>query len=241
VMIEKKYLEGIDVVSLDAGFTLIYPEPPVGHAYASMAARFGYQLPEREVHARFVKVWLERNASNRDLRADNAMADEARSYLWWKKIFIDSIGDMLAPADIEPVFQVCFEEYARGEYWAIYPDVLPLLSGLKERGCRLVVMSNWDRRLQKTMQDLGLTPLFEKVYISTLIGYAKPDPAVFHHIIADLGVPISSLLHIGDSLEEDIAAANSAGIRSLLIDRPARYTAQPVQVPVLSSLAQVLD
>lgn len=240
-MIEKKYLEGIEVVSFDAGFTLIYPEPPVGEAYAAMAARFGYRLPEREVHARFVKVWLERNASNRALRADNAMADEGRSYLWWKGIFVDSIGDMLAPGDIDPIFQVCFEEYARGEYWAIYPDVLPLLSGLRERGCRLVVMSNWDHRLHRTLQDLGLTPLFENVYISTLIGYAKPDPAVFHHIINDLGVPASSLLHIGDSLEEDIAAAQKAGIRSLLIDRQGKYSSLPVQVPVLSSLTQVLD
>jgi len=240
-MIRKKYLDGIDVVSLDAGFTLIYPEPPVGHAYASMAARFGYRLSEREVHSRFVKVWLERNAQNRDLRADNAMADEARSYHWWKKIFIDSIGDMLAPEDIDPVFQVCFEEYAQGKYWAIYPDVLPLLSGLKERGCRLVVMSNWDRRLHRTLQDLGLTPLFEKVYISTLIGYAKPDPAVFHHIIADLGVPASSILHIGDSLEEDMAAAKEAGICSLLIDRQGKYSSFPIQVPVLSSLTQVLE
>lgn len=234
-------MEDIEVVSFDVGFTLIYPEPPVGHVYAEIASRFGCRFNAREIHARFVKTWKDKNAQNRRKRADNALADEARAYQWWQEIFVASIGDIVAKKDLEPMFKMCFEAYAGGEYWQIFPDVLPALTTLKEKGYRLVVLSNWDRRLNQTLKDLDLDRFFEKIYISTLIGHAKPDPGAFQYICDDLGTAEHAVLHIGDTLEEDVAGAQAAGIRAVYLDRREKCTADLKQIPTISSLSELLS
>ena len=231
----------IKVISFDAGFTLIYTEPPVGEVYAGVAARFGYSLNGEDIHARFLETFKRKNELNREKREDNALADEKRSYEWWKEIFRESMGDLLPPADLEKMFKVCFDEYARGDYWRLFPDVEQTLTALRSRGYRLVVLSNWDHRLNQTLNELGLTRFFEKIYISTLIGFAKPDPGAFRYVIEDLGVPAEVILHVGDTLEEDILGARGAGVRAVCIDRKERYSSMHDQIPIISSLTGLLE
>ncbi len=234
-------LEDTQVISFDVGFTLIYPEPAVGHTYAQIAARFGYRFNAREIHSRFAKTWKNKNALNRQEEQENALADEARAYQWWQEIFKDSMGDMLAAEDLQPIFKVCFEEYANGKYWQLYPDVLPTLTALLERSFRLVVLSNWDHRLYQTLKDLGLDHFFEKIYISTLIGHAKPDPDAFRHISNDLKIPAQAILHVGDTLEEDILGARRANIRAVCIDRKGKHQSGPESTPIIPDLTELLE
>lgn len=238
---KKSLLKDVQIVSFDVGFTLIYTEPRVGEVYAGHAARFGYHLSGEEVHSRFRKVWLEKNALNREKKTGNALADEERSYLWWKEIFKESIGDILAPGDLDTLFKVCYEEYARGVYWRLYPEVEHTLSTLRSNGFRLVVLSNWDHRLKQTLKELHLDHFFEKIFISTQIGYAKPNPGAFQYVIDDLNIPAHAILHVGDTLEDDVLGAQQANIGAVCIDRRGRYKSIPDQIPIISSLAELLE
>lgn len=240
-MSEKKLLEDIGVISFDAGFTLIYTEPPVGEMYAGLAARFGYSFNGEDIHSRFMDTFEKQNALNRQKRADNALADEERAYEWWKRIYKESMGDLLPPGDQEKMFKVCFDEYAKGEYWRLFPDVEQTLTGLRSRGYRLVVLSNWDHRLNQTLKELGLDRFFEKIYISTSIGFAKPDPGAFRHVTEDLGIPAEAILHVGDTLEEDILGARRAGVRAVCIDRKERYPSMREKIPIISTLTELLE
>ncbi|MCP5105546.1 MAG: HAD-IA family hydrolase [bacterium] len=240
MMNEKKRLKDIEVISFDVGFTLIYTEPPVGEMYAGMAARFGYSFNGEDIQTRFLETWTKQNALNREKRAGNALADEELSYEWWKGIFKESVGDLLPAGDLEKMFKVCFEEYAKGDYWRLFPDVEQTLTALRAGGFRLVVLSNWDHRLNQTLNELGLDRFFEKIYISTLIGHAKPDPGAFHHMIEDLKVPAEVILHVGDTLEEDIYGARQAGVRAVCIDRKKRYQSMRKQVPIITNLTELL-
>ena len=47
----------------------------------------------------------------------------------------------------------------------------------------------------------------------------KPDPAIFAPALELAGCAPSEALHVGDRPEEDLAGAEAAGIRGLLIDR----------------------
>ncbi len=208
--------------------------------YAGLAARFGYSFNGEDIHSRFVETFKRKNARNREKRADNALADEERSYEWWKEIFKESMGELLPPGDLEKMFKVCFDEYAKGEYWRLFPDVEQTLTALRSGGYRLVVLSNWDHRLNQTLKELALDRFFEKIYISTLIGYAKPDPRAFQYVIEDLGVPAEVVLHVGDTLEEDILGAREAGVRAVCIDRKKRYRSMR-EVPIISNLAELLE
>lgn len=235
------FLDGIRVISFDVGFTLIYPDPRVGEVYVNIARRFGYHIDAKVVDVRFMKSWKKAAALNRFKISDNAQADEARSFQWWKEIFIESIGDMLAAGDLDRIFKDVYDEFARGKYWQVYPEVHHTLGTLKSMGFRLVVLSNWDNRLMQTLEELELDRFFEKIYISTLIGYAKPNPGAFQHIIDDLEIPGQAILHIGDTLEEDIEGARQANVRSLYINRRGKKEPVPGQIPTITSLSELIS
>jgi len=236
----KKFLEGIRVISFDAGFTLIYTEPPVGTVYAKIAGGFGYRLNGEEVHARFRETWKTKSSRHQQEKI-KALANEKQAYQWWKGIVKESLGEKVDPEDVDDIFSKCFQEYAKGDYWRLYPEVLQTLTALREKGFRLVVLSNWDRRLLRTLKDLRLDGFFERIYISTLIGYAKPNPGAFQHILNDLKVSPHEILHVGDTLAEDILGAQQANIRAVRIDRRGRKSrSTPDKIPVISSLTELI-
>jgi len=66
----------------------------------------------------------------------------------------------------------------------------------------------------------------------------KPDPAFFARLAAVAGVPPHEIVHVGDSLEHDVIAAQRAGLRGIWLNRtgePLRRSAQPDSV--ISTLA----
>ena len=87
----KKFLKGIRIISFDAGFTLIYTEPPVGTVYAKIAGRFGYYLNGEEVHSRFRETWKTKSSRGQQEKII-ALANEEQAYQWWKGIVLDLQG-----------------------------------------------------------------------------------------------------------------------------------------------------
>jgi putative hydrolase of the HAD superfamily len=100
-----------------------------------------------------------------------------------------------------------------------YPDVVPALSALRDRGLRLVVVSNWDCSLPRVLEGCGLGGMLDGTVTSAEAGARKPDPAIFARALELAGCEASEALHVGDTAEEDVAGARAAGIRPLLIDR----------------------
>lgn len=114
-----------------------------------------------------------------------------------------------------------------------YPDAEPALEGLRERGLRLVVVSNWDCSLGRVLERCGLAPLLDGVVSSAEAGAQKPDPAIFAPALRIAGCEPGEALHVGDTPEEDVLAAERAGIRVLLIDRDGGGD--------ISSLAEIVE
>jgi putative hydrolase of the HAD superfamily len=100
-----------------------------------------------------------------------------------------------------------------------YPEAGRALSGLRNRGLALVCVSNWDVSLPEVLERCGLGSAFDGVVTSAGSGARKPDPAIFTPALAIAGCGPGEALHVGDTPEEDVAAARAAGIRCLLIDR----------------------
>ncbi len=53
---------------------------------------------------------------------------------------------------------------------------------------------------------------------STLVGVAKPDPAIFRIALETLGVGPEELVHVGDSAAADVAGAVAAGVGAFHLD-----------------------
>ena len=112
-----------------------------------------------------------------------------------------------------------FDRFAHPEAWEIYPEVPEALAGLRARGLRLAVLSNWDHRLPILLDRLGLADYFEVVVYSQEAGAEKPEAMIFECLLARLRLPAAAVLHIGDRLREDVEGARAIGMRALHLDR----------------------
>jgi putative hydrolase of the HAD superfamily len=119
-----------------------------------------------------------------------------------------------------------------------YTEVPDVLARLRAGGARLAVVSNWDVSLHDVLERTGLRPLVDAVVISAELGVAKPDPAIFRVALERLEAPPDRALHVGDSLEHDVAGARAAGIEAVLVARNG--AAAPEGVRAIASLTELV-
>ena len=103
--------------------------------------------------------------------------------------------------------------------WEYVPDaVLPALQALRERGLRLVVVSNANGTLRAHLDRLDMTSRFDVVLDSADEGVEKPDPRFFEIALEKSGARKETTIHVGDLYYVDVAGARSAGLRGVLLD-----------------------
>jgi putative hydrolase of the HAD superfamily len=119
-----------------------------------------------------------------------------------------------------------------------YPEVPDVLARLRAGGARLAVVSNWDVSLHDVLERTGLRPLVDAVVISAELGVAKPDPAIFRAALDRLRAAADGAVHVGDSLEHDVAGARAAGLEAVLVARNG--AAAPDGVRTVASLAELV-
>jgi putative hydrolase of the HAD superfamily len=129
------------------------------------------------------------------------------------------------------------------------PDVLPLLSELRNRGIKVGVLSNtmWPRHAHERIfiRDEVLDLIDGAVY-SSEIPWVKPHPEAFRAAMAAIGVTDpAACVFVGDRPYDDMYGAKSAGMRTVLVPNdtvPAFAEAQPDAVITrLSQLIPLLD
>ena len=96
----------------------------------------------------------------------------------------------------------------------LYDDVLETLDTL-EGEFVLGILSNGNSYPEKC----GLEGKFQFAVFAPDHGFAKPEPRLFHIAVEQAGCAPSSLLHVGDSLEDDVKGAGRAGVRSVWLNR----------------------
>ena len=83
----------------------------------------------------------------------------------------------------------------------------------------MIVVSNWDASLPEVLDAVGLGDLVDGVVSSAAAGVRKPGAAIFLRALELAGVQPGQALHVGDSLEEDVAGAVAAGVPALWLNR----------------------
>ncbi|HZB06185.1 MAG TPA: HAD family hydrolase [Thermoleophilaceae bacterium] len=117
-----------------------------------------------------------------------------------------------------------------------YPDVLPALGELRERGVTLVIASNWDCSLPDWLGPTGIMELVDGVVTSAEVGVAKPEARVFERALAIAGAEPGEALHAGDKVDNDVEGAVAAGIRAVLVQREGE---PPAGVAAIRSLREL--
>ncbi len=224
-------------VLFDAGHTLIHPHPSLGEVYARVTEGFGVRIPPERFMAEARTVFAAFNAAFHADPANHPSSDEHDRGMWraiTARLF-ETLGR--PPLPFDAWFEALYEAFARPEVWRPYPDALPLLDGLRARGLRLGIVSNWDSRLEPICEGLGLSRRIDFILISARVGVRKPARRIFERALELAGAAPDEALHVGDSVPEDVHGARAAGIRPVLIDRDGQPA--PAGVNVIRSLAEL--
>jgi putative hydrolase of the HAD superfamily len=217
-------------VLLDALGTLVELQPPAPRLRRRLAEE-GFEISEERARAGFgaeIAYYLAHHLEGSDPLRVEGLRDRCAAVM---REALDIPGldhstarrAMLGALEFTP-----FEEV---------PDALGELRAL---GRRLVVVSNWDCSLPDWLGPSGLLDLVDGVVTSAGVGAAKPDPAIFRRALSLAGVEPSGAVHVGDSLENDVAGARAAGIRPILVRRQGDVPAGIEAVRLLTDVPSLL-
>ncbi|MEQ1862965.1 MAG: HAD-IA family hydrolase [Chthoniobacteraceae bacterium] len=206
------------VIFFDAAGTLIGLPRGVAHHYCEVAARHGLALDPNATTEAFRMAWREMPTPE-PTRVPRPDDDRG----WWESLVHLVLDKCAVPRrgafDRRAYFAELYDEFTRPGVWDLFPDVRPVLTRLAQT-YELGIISNFDRRLRFILDELALTPLFRHVVISSEVGADKPDPWIFEHALALVGVQPHEALHVGDEPAADWEGAERAGLQVFRLKRP---------------------
>jgi len=124
-------------------------------------------------------------------------------------------------------------DQCRDERTTVFPGAVDVLRWLRERGCRLALLTNGAAAVQRQkIARFGLEPLFDAIFVEGELGFGKPDERIYHLALTELAVAPRDTWMIGDNLEWDVEQPQKLGITGIWVDRtgagvPASRTVRP--------------
>lgn len=119
-------------------------------------------------------------------------------------------------------FEYFMVHYVEGS--TLFADARDVISRLKVRGIGLGVISNGPNDMQvRKLNAVGLYDEFDVVVTAERAGVGKPDVAIFDFALAEVKKQAKDCWCVGDNLNNDVLAANEAGLTGVLLDRNGRH------------------
>ena len=125
-----------------------------------------------------------------------------------------------------------------------FPDTLPTLRALRERGANIAIISTKTRsRIEEKFVVDHCEGLIDRIIGCEDVTAMKPDPEGIEKAIAAFGAKKGAVLYTGDSLV-DAGAAKNAGVAFAAVTTgttPAEAFADVPHVRIMKSLSELLD
>ena len=187
--------------------------------------------------------------------------DEKAFYAEWKKFHRKHLDESNAGAFLteEEVFardlQALYKQYDIHRPYAqdvhlmldslvgrkVFPEVPEAVEKLRKK-YRVVIGSTTDTEpLLTNLRENQL--VVDAIYTSEIIGKYKPAKAFYEYILAQEGCKAEEAVFIGDSLIDDVAGPQSAGITAVLVDRKKKYDVSTAIKPdfIVSSIGEIYE
>jgi putative hydrolase of the HAD superfamily len=219
----------VRAVLLDALGTLVELERPWPRLVAELGAR-GTTVTEADARRAMLAEMAYYKANHDDAGDRAGLADLRRRCA---AVVRGELGVELAVDEVQAAMLAAIR-------FRPYPEASGVLAALRERGCALVVVSNWDVSLHDVLDRTRLRPLVDAVVTSAELGVAKPDPAIFARaLVLAGGVAPEEALHAGDDVAADVEGARAAGIAAVLVARDGERP--PPGVRAIASLEGLIS
>jgi putative hydrolase of the HAD superfamily len=121
---------------------------------------------------------------------------------------------------------------------------LETLRELRRRGRKTALISNCTEEVALIWQETPFAALFDAALFSATAGCMKPDRQIYELALAELGVPASEALFVGDGANDELRGACEAGLTPVLVELDGIVQWSPVHDWAglrVTSIPQVLD
>jgi putative hydrolase of the HAD superfamily len=193
---EKQTL-ALRAVIFDYGMVLTGPQDPAAHAELMRITG----LPPDRFEALY---WADRHAY-----------DEGKltGVAFWEK-FLRASG--LHASSVDPATIVAELNRLDAHMWTTQnPIMLAWQLKLKQHGLLTAILSNMgDNVLENMKREFDWLPRFDVLVWSYQLRMAKPEPAIYHHVLKELGVLPEEALFLDDKLI-NIEAAHALGMQAI--------------------------
>jgi len=205
-----------DAVLFDAGDTLIRLSGSSETLLHRAAAAVGIDQLDPDEVAQVWQTVLDRSSTAEELAKGRDLSN-ARHREVWVALYGAAGCERLAPGSSEALYGLTVS----AESWEVFPDTLPTLKAVRERGLPVGIVSDTGFDLRPAMDQLGLSPYLNTVVMSFEHGVCKPAASVFLTACDQLGVDPERTLVVGDNPLTDSGAV-SVGMCVFLLPPPAK-------------------
>jgi putative hydrolase of the HAD superfamily len=191
-------------VTFDAGQTLIQLDTAM---LVRRCAERGVTVTEAALAAAQPAAWR---------RYDAVMVGGGHETPW--QVFMATLltGAGVADGEAAALARWLYDEQPRANLWRkAIPGMFELAAELAAAGIPVAILSNSEGALAELIAEIGWAAPFTAIVDSGKLGVAKPEPAIFEHAAAALGVAPGEVVHVGDAYNADIVGGRAVGMRTI--------------------------
>lgn len=168
--------------------------------YLRYGKKYGVTLDAKQILLRYREVY------------NTPWAHSTLRYVGDGRPFWRHIVSYATDCNNEELFEEVYEYFCGADAWHVSPGAVEALDRIKNNlNLKTAVVSNFDTRLRRIMQELGISELFDAVIVSAEVGVEKPNPCLFEAACDALGVEPGDAVHVGDDRRNDLYGARDAG------------------------------
>ncbi len=216
------------VLTFDCYGTLIDWEGGMRAALASVIEKRGLSLDPFEVHEKYAEIEPEIQETRGGRYVDVMRMGVRETFAHFGVEVTDEeagvFGDTLAS-------------------WPKFSDTTAALTEMKNRGYKLVILSNTDENfIRQSIDNIGVE--FDEVITAQAVGTYKPARGHWDRMLETLGVSKDIVLHVAQSYYHDVVPATGLGFKMAWINRKGQTPwgdARPdYEFPDLKSILSIL-
>lgn len=215
-------------ITFDCYGTLIDWEGGIRDAAKKLADAKGFDIKLDDISDKYIKVELE--VESEQYRKYHEVLQTSAKRLFQKEGFVISDNDAL--------------EFANSIYsWPPFPETKESLTKLKNKGYKLIILSNIDNQIiQKSIQLMGIS--FDGVVTAEEVGSYKPAFGHWEEMLKRVNAKKEEVLHVAASYIHDIIPAKKQGFDVIWINRnhefPTTEIRPDVEIEDLTPLPELL-